>query len=940
MRYPEAHAAKSGSVPFTLRGKKSARTLLASAVAGFVGLVPTFMATPAMAAPSTNGLIVSTASATEGDTMTFTIRCTSGADCVGATYSIAYDFGSPSTADSTDVAALTQAQSSLTFTAGTLVQTIAVKAVNDQVYEGTEKFTLTADDGNGDTASGVGTILDAQQMPSYTLSASPATVTENRDGSTDVTTNITATLSGKSATDTVINMTSGGGTATADTDYTAVTGQLTVPANSLKNTVTFPVTVKSDGTKDAADLETFNVNGTAVSGVTPKTASTTVSIKDAETTPVVTLSQSAATGAEGDTITYTVTANPPSELPITVKWSAGDPTTLPTGDDKATPGSDFTYPTDRTVTIQPGSATGTFDVPLTADNLNENTEAYGVTISDPTNAVLGATVKRDTEITDADQALVPTVTVDPTSVTEGNNGRQARTFTATLKPASGRAVTVNWAAEASGVTASDATAGADFVLKSGKLVFPAGTTSQTFTVDVMGDTLHEGDETFNVTLGQAQGDTSADVSNSPVAVTIKDDDPLPTLSVGDAKVKEGDDGTTPVLIPIKLSSPSSEPITVDINDNTSGAQPGAADYTAVTQQVTIPAGKTSADAVVLVYGDGLYESDEDVSLQAAVTSGTVSGAQSKNVTLTIQNDDKPPALKIDNVTAKEGETAQVTATVTAGSENDVVYNISFAGGSVGGSKAADSSDFTNPGTQSVTIPGGTEAGTVIPIAVVPLLEDKSDEGNETVIVSGTSLSGVGAVTSGAIVIGTGTSNPTPTALTLNVAANVTGGINTPISGKATAGATVELWGAPISAANAALAKLATTTAGANGAFTFTRTLSQGYRFAVRSGDETTAEKRVTVTQAPVFVASSTAKGVVSFAVQGTPRGAGQSVIVQRWVGGKWVNAWKGTTGANNQWRATAKLASGTAVAVRAFVAGYTPNGLAGGYSDVKRFTVK
>ena len=100
------------------------------------------------------------------------------------------------------------------------------------------------------------------------------------------------------------------------------------------------------------------------------------------------------------------------------------------------------------------------------------------------------------------------------------------------------------------------------------------------------------------------------------------------------------------------------------------------------------------------------------------------------------------------------------------------------------------------------------------------------------------------------------------------------------------------------------------------------------------------EVTVGVTQNPVFVANSPTRGTISLAVQGNPRGAGQTVIVQRWVNGAWTNAWRGTTGANNQWRATARVASGTSLALRAFVAGDPSKGIYPGYTGVTRFTVR
>ncbi len=60
------------------------------------------------------------------------------------------------------------------------------------------------------------------------------------------------------------------------------------------------------------------------------------------------------------------------------------------------------------------------------------------------------------------------------------------------------------------------------------------------TVPVLGDTVIESDETFNVNLS---GPTNATLADAQAAGTILNDD-FPTLSIGDVTVTEGNSGTT------------------------------------------------------------------------------------------------------------------------------------------------------------------------------------------------------------------------------------------------------------------------------------------------------------------------------------------------------------------------------------------------------------
>ena len=134
--------------------------------------------------------------------------------------------------------------------------------------------------------------------------------------------------------------------------------------------------------------------------------------------------------------------------------------------------------------------------------------------------------------------------------------------------------------------------------------------------------------------------------------------------------------------------------------------------------------------------------------------------------------------------------------------------------------------------------------------------------------------------------------------------------------------------------------IASTQSDANGNYKFSRWIGQGYRFATQANDVNSATVMVWVQQSPVFAASSPSRGKLALTVTGNPRAAGQTVIVQRWVGGKWVNAWRGTTGSTNQWKATINVAAGSAHTLRAFIAGHTPDGLLPGYSVSRNVTIR
>jgi len=111
---------------------------------------------------------------------------------------------------------------------------------------------------------------------------------------------------------------------------------------------------------------------------------------------------------------------------------------------------------------------------------------------------------------------LPTLSIADTSVIEGNSGTATLDFTVTLSRSSTSNVSVAFAT-------SDATAvaGSDYTASSDTLTIAPGATSGTITVDVLGDTNGESDETLTVTLSNASNATIVDGS---AVGTIENDD--------------------------------------------------------------------------------------------------------------------------------------------------------------------------------------------------------------------------------------------------------------------------------------------------------------------------------------------------------------------------------------------------------------------------------
>ncbi len=120
--------------------------------------------------------------------------------------------------------------------------------------------------------------------------------------------------------------------------------------------------------------------------------------------------------------------------------------------------------------------------------------------------------------------IPPSVTIAAARASEGHTGQTLIGFTATLSTASSSVITVLYS-----TSAGTATAGADYVTRSGTLTFAAGQTSRPVLVAMVSDAVSEPDETFSVTLSGPSGATLG--TAVAVGTIVNDDVPVASFLV-------------------------------------------------------------------------------------------------------------------------------------------------------------------------------------------------------------------------------------------------------------------------------------------------------------------------------------------------------------------------------------------------------------------------
>ena len=185
---------------------------------------------------------------------------------------------------------------------------------------------------------------------------------------------------------------------------------------------------------------------------------------------------------------------------------------------------------------------------------------------------------------------------------------------------------------------------------------------------------------------------------------------LPTLSINDVSLNEGNAGTTSFTFTVSLSTPAGAGgVTFDIaTANNTAVQPG--DYTqkSLTSQ-TIPQGSSTYSFTVLVNGDATPETNETFLVNVTnVTGATVTDGQGQG---TIVNDDAAPDLTINDVSLNEGDSGTTTFTFTVSLSapapaGGVTFDIATADGT-----ATQPGDYTQKSLSSQTIAAGNSTYT-------------------------------------------------------------------------------------------------------------------------------------------------------------------------------------------------------------------------------------
>jgi hypothetical protein len=559
------------------------------------------------------------------------------------------------TADNTAAAPAdyTATGGTLTFAPGVTSQPITVLVQGDILDEPDETFLVNLSGAVNATIAdnqGIGTITNDDGAPS--LSINDVTVTEGNAGTVNAV--FTVNLSAASAQTITVNFVTADNTAISPAEYTAASGALTFAPGITSQ----PITILVQGDiLDELD-ETFFVNLSGAVNATIADNQGIGTITDDDGTPSLSIND--ATVTEGNTgpvnAVFTVSLSAASAQTITVNFA--------TADNTATNSADYTT-TSGTLTFAPSQTSQPITVIVQGDILDEPDETFLVNLSGATNAVIsdgqGVGTIIDDDIT-AGGCSSPVITLTATADTHfrsnqpdsnfgsdpdlwikppGNPRNALIQFDLSAVPANSVVTCAAFLlSQPGGMTAGQnvqihrvvtswiegqatwnnrtsanpwATPGGDFDPSVAATFVPNATNHVINITSLAQFWVSNSAGNFGLLLeAQDVGSTaniqydSRETANPPQLVVQY----LPTLSINDVAVLEGDSGTTNAIFTVTMSAASGQTVSVDYATADNTATTANNDYQPVSGTLTFLPGITTRPITVTIVGDTNIEGDE------------------------------------------------------------------------------------------------------------------------------------------------------------------------------------------------------------------------------------------------------------------------------------------------------------------------------------------
>lgn len=311
------------------------------------------------------------------------------------------------------------------------------------------------------------------------------------------------------------------------------------------------------------------------------------------------------------------------------------------------------------------------------------------------------------------------LSIGDVSLLEGDMGTVSALFPVTLAPPSALPISVNYS-----TFNQTAITGSDYTANSGTVNFSPGEVTKYITVTVSGDTNDELNETFSIELTEP---VNSDILDGSAIGTIIDDDGLPSITISDVSINEGNTGSLNATFLVSLSPSHFQTVLVNFT-TVAGTATSGVDYLPASGTLTFNPGEVSKNITISVIGDLTDEGDsESFSINLSNPVNTIIADSSGQGT--IQDDDIATVSLTFTQPITEGNSGttplEFVVELSTPAEFPVTVDYSTSDGGVGSSFATPGEDFI-PISGTLTFDPGDTSQTVI----VQIIGDQQAEEDE------------------------------------------------------------------------------------------------------------------------------------------------------------------------------------------------------------------
>lgn len=495
------------------------------------------------------------------------------------------------------------------------------------------------------------------------------------------------------------------GTATAGSDYEALSGSVSIPQGATRASIRVEAIDDNIVDPDETILVTLP-NTTTNYGVDSSANEATLTVEDDEMLPVASLTALQSPSEDGPIpARFRIDFDNPA-LPVETQGGvSGTFVYYKLVNDTTTAGQDYLVPSGQAF-IPSGQNSVNIEVTIIDDlEYEPGGETFEVQLlPHPDNHYdLGLTDSLNFTIEDNDDIPEARMVFLSNPAEEGSVPGEFRIELSSVALAGG--VTIDYDLVAADTTAT----AADYAALSGQVTIPEGETQSTVSVIPIDDIAYDPDEQLTFRLKPPTDELySVSASDNEVSLTILDNNVIPVASL-EKLDNPSEDDETPGEFKIHLSSIALEGgVTVSYELVTASSTATNDDYAPLSGSVTFPENTSQQTIQVVPIDDGLYDPDETLTLKLSDPGSELYTVDSDDaVTFTIVDDDHLYQVRLTpEANAGEDGTLGYFLIELDRPARDLGLSIDY---SLSGGEAVANSDYVGLSGRVTVAPGASQA---------------------------------------------------------------------------------------------------------------------------------------------------------------------------------------------------------------------------------------